>query len=349
MPSIAIVSAQEQSRNASEALGQVRAPYGCSVMCRKREHMSEDLLYVSDDLPADHRAGFVAVVGKPNVGKSTLMNALLGQKVAIVSEKPQTTRHRILGILTRPDAQLVFMDTPGLHKPHNKLGEAMVETARRAIPDADLVCFLVDVSQSPNRADEIIAEMVSRSDAPRMLIMNKVDLLRPDQVELAAAPYRALGQFDAEALVSATAPSGLDVLLELMVELLPYGPRYYPEDQVTDQQERLIAAELIREQVLAKLREEVPHAVAVVVEQFKEREDGKVYIDANVFVEKDSQKGILIGRGGSMLKQIGQDARRQIEAMIDAPVYLELWVKVLKNWRKKEHLVRRLGYDVPKK
>jgi GTP-binding protein Era len=309
----------------------------------------EEELYVLEDLPEDHRSGFVAVVGKPNVGKSTLMNALLGQKIAIVSPKPQTTRTQILGILTRPEAQIVFMDTPGLHKPQHKLGEYMVETAERAIPDADLVAFLVDATKPPTQADTAIADMLAEVEQPLLLVLNKVDAVNPEAFERIAQSYRALADFEAEVAVSALTGRALASLLETMIDILPRGPRYFPEEQVTDQMERFIVAELVREQVLDKLRQEVPHAVAVVVEQFKERPEGKIYVEANVYVEKESQKGILIGRGGRMLKRIGRDARKEIEDFLQAPVYLDLWVKVLKNWRKKDHLLRRLGYGSSKR
>ena len=309
---------------------------------------SDNLLFALDELPADHRSGFVAVIGRPNVGKSTLMNALLGQKIAIVSEKPQTTRNRLLGIFTRDDAQLIFMDTPGIYRPHNKLGEYMVELARSAIPDADLVCFLADASVSPSRGDVAIAEMTKASGRPTLLVSNKIDLASPGELEANAEAYRALGPFAGDIAISALHGAGLDELLATMISMMPLGPRYFPEGQVTEQYERFIAGELIREQVLNNLRQEVPHAVAVVVEQFKERDDGSVYIEANIFVEKDSQKGIIIGRGGGMLKRIGQAARAEIEDLVEGKVYLDLWVKVLKNWRKKEHLLRRLGYRMPK-
>lgn len=314
-------------------------------------------LLVSEELPAEHRSGFVAVVGKPNVGKSTLMNAYLGQKVAIVSPKPQTTRDRLLGILTLvrergdlADAQIVFVDTPGIHKPLHKLGEYMVETAVRAIPDADVVLFLVDVSRPPNDEDRQIAEILrQRGPLPVLLTLNKADLLEPGQEGVHIEAYQALGPFEETLLVSALRESNLDTLLEATIERLPLGPRFYPEDQVTDQQTRFIAAELVREQVLRHIRQEIPYSVAVIVDQFKARSEDMTYISATIFVERDSQKAIVLGQGGQMIKRIGKDARQQIEELVGTRVYLELWVKVRKKWRQSERELQRLGYAVPPK
>jgi GTP-binding protein Era len=314
-------------------------------------------LLVSEELPAEHRSGFVAVVGKPNVGKSTLMNAYLGQKVAIVSPKPQTTRDRLLGILTLvrergdpADAQIVFVDTPGIHKPLHKLGEYMVETAIRAIPDADVVLFLVDVSRPPNDEDRQIAEILrQRGPLPVLLTLNKADLLEPGQEGTHMEAYRALGTFEETHLVSALRGTNLDALLESTIERLPLGPRFYPEDQVTDQQTRFVAAELVREQVLRHMRQEIPYSVAVIVDQFKARSEDMTYISATIFVERDSQKAIVLGQGGQMIKRIGKDARQQIEELVGTRVYLELWVKVRKKWRQSEKELQRLGYAVPPK
>ena len=303
-----------------------------------------------DRVPPGHRSGFVAVIGKPNVGKSTLMNVYLGQKVAIVSEKPQTTRWRIRGILTRPDAQIIFVDTPGIHQPKHKLGEFMVETATRAIPDADVILFVVDVSEMPTAEDEQIARLIEEHGrAPVILALNKADLLPPERVIPHTDAYFKLVKHEDWMLVSATRGDNLDKLLDMIVAHLPEGPRYYPEDQITDQPVRTIAAELVREQVLHFTHQEVPHAVAVVVEDFKERGPNLTYISATIYVEKDSQKGIIIGKEGRMLKRIGQAARREIEALLGTKVYLDLWVKVRKKWRKKEEELRRLGYALPRR
>ncbi len=308
----------------------------------------EEGLLLDEELPADHRSGFVALLGKPNVGKSTLLNAWLGFTIVAVSPKPQTTRNRLLGILTRPDAQAVFVDTPGIHLPRNKLGDYMVSEAKRAIPDADLLLFVVDVSQMPNRADREIARLIhQRSRAPALLVLNKTDLVSTKKFETRRAAYQALGPFDAAMGVSALRGDNRDALLEAVVARLPFGPRYYPEDQVTDQQERFIASELIREQLMRLLEHEVPYALAVVVQEFRERANGLIYISANIYTEKDSQKGIVIGHKGSMLKSVGRQAREALERFFERRVYLELWVKVRKNWRRDARYLRQLGYALP--
>lgn len=322
------------------------------------ENELDDLsdLLIPEDLPPDHRSGFVAVVGKPNVGKSTLMNAYLGQKIAIVSPKPQTTRNRLLGILTLErergdlaDAQIVFVDTPGIHQPLHKLGEYMVETAVRAIPDADVVLFLVDVTRPPSDEDQQIAEILrEQCRVPILLVLNKADLLSEDAATAHVEAYRTLGEFEDWLLISALHGTELERLLEETIKRLPLGPRYYPEEQVTDQQLRFMAAELIREQVLHHVRQEVPYSVAVVVDQFKERSEEMTYISANIFVERDTQKAIVLGQKGKMIKRIGQAARREIEDLLGTRVYLELWVKVRKKWRRNEKDLQRLGYALPR-
>lgn len=309
-------------------------------------------LLMPEDLPPDHRSGFVAVLGKPNVGKSTLMNALLGQKIAIVSKKPQTTRNQLLGILTMErergdtaDAQFIFLDTPGIHQPHHKLGAYMVETAVRTIPDADVVLYMVDVSRMPGGEDRHIAALLRQQcRVPILLGLNKADLLPPESVTIHVEAYQALVEAEFSLLVSALYGDNLDILLEAILERLPFGPRYYPEDQVTDQELRFIAAELVREQVLRHLHQEIPYSVAVVVQDFKERTHALTYISANVFVERETQKAIILGHRGAMIKRIGQDARREIEDLLGTKVFLELWVKVKKKWRRDERELRRLGY-----
>ena len=309
-----------------------------------------DMYLEEADLPPDHRSGFVAVVGRPNVGKSTLMNAYLGQKIAIVSEKPQTTRNRLLGILTREDAQIIFVDTPGIHAPLHKLGEYMVETAVRSIPDADVVLFIVDASVPPRGEDALVADAIREqvAELPVVTVLNKVDLL-PSPERLNTEAYLDMFQPTAWLPISAVRGDNRDELLELIIAQLPHGPRYYPEDQITDQQTRFIAAELIREAALGRLRHEVPYALAVVVDEFKPRSEDMTYVGATIYVERDSQKGIVIGQGGKTLKDIGKAARTEIEKLADTRVFLELWVKVRPKWRKKEDDLQRLGYANPRR
>ena len=298
-----------------------------------------------EDLPEDYRSGFVAVMGRPNVGKSTLINGYVGQKVAIVSPKPQTTRRRLRGILTLPEAQIVFTDTPGFHEPRHKLGEYMVETAIRAIPDADVVLFVVDVSTLPGPRESQLARLIQqRATGACILVMNKVDLVTPDKGEERREAYLSLTDCDHWLMFSATEGHNRDELLDLIIQYLPPGPQLYPADQITDQPLRFMAAELVREQVLAHLYEEVPHWVAVAVEEFEERREGLTYIEAIVYAAKESQKGILIGKGGRKLKEIGKEARKEIERMVAAKVFLKLFVRVQKNWSKNTKALRRLGY-----
>jgi len=307
--------------------------------------------------PPGFRSGFVAIVGKPNVGKSTLLNALLGQKISIVSSKPQTTRDRLLGILTSETAQVIFIDTPGIHAPKNSLGQFMVSTATGAIGEADAIVFMVDVTEMPDQNDRRIAEALRDRSTTRSVILalNKMDnLIAPDRMKTHVEAYWSLaptapGQEPPTPwdwiMLSATRGDNRQELLDKISAALPEGPLYYPEDQITDKQERDLAAELIREQVLLHLKQEVPHSVAVVVEQFDERKNGDVHIAATIYVERDSQKGILIGSGGQMLKQISADARHSIQRLLDCKVYLEVWVKVRKNWRDDDREVRRMGYS----
>ncbi len=299
----------------------------------------------SDTVPSGTavRSGFVALVGKPNVGKSTLLNALLGQKVAIVSPKPQTTRLPLRGILSRPDAQIIFVDTPGIHDPRTKLGSFMVNQARRAIPDADVICFVVDISEAPSRLDRRIADLVRKARVPRLLVLNKLDIRNPKGAQLLDA-YRALGPWDMEIAVSALRSEGLETLLEEIQKRLPEGHALYPESQLTDQTVRELSSELVREQVLRQTEQEVPHSVAVEVEEWEERE-AALYIRMSIYVEKDSQKGILIGARGAMLKQIGSAARKSIEQATGRTVYLDLWVKTRANWRDDPSSLHWLGYS----
>jgi len=305
----------------------------------------EEGLLFPDELPPDHRSGFVTLLGKPNVGKSSLMNAWLGFKIAAVTPKPQTTRNRLLGILTRPDAQIIFLDTPGIHLPRTKLGEYMVATAREAISEADVLLFLVDASERPDEADEEIARVIQKAKSLiTILVLNKADLLSPEELEQRQAAYQALDNFEHVMAISATTGYQRDELLQLVISKLPRGPRFFPEDQITDMQERFIASEMIREQLMQLLEQEVPHALAVVVQEFNERPNGTLYISATIYTEKETQKGIVIGRGGAMLKRVGQQAREVLQDFFEQKVYLDLWVKVRKNWRKDERQLSQLGY-----
>jgi len=294
-----------------------------------------------------HRSGFVAVVGRPNVGKSSLINYLLGQKIAIVSDKPQTTRQTQLGILTRPEAQVIFVDTPGMHEPRNALGAAMVEGAARALLEADAVLFIVDVSTPPGPGDLRLAEIIAQKPglAPVLLALNKSDLLRPEHVILHSEAYRALAREAPWMLVSAKRGDNLDELLNMIVRALPEGPALYPEDEVTQTHVRDLAGELIREAALNALEQEVPYGIAVEIDEFKERRNAPTYVAATLYVERESHKGIVIGKGGQMLKRIGVAARLEIEKLIENQTYLELRVKVRKHWRKDEREVKRLGYS----
>lgn len=301
------------------------------------------------NVPPGHKSGYVAVIGKPNVGKSTLMNQLLGEKVAIVSPKPQTTRIRQLGIMTREDAQIIFVDTPGIHRAQDELGGFMVEVAKAALEDADVILFLTDASESPNATDRQVAEYVNHvSDHSKVIhVLNKVDAQpKPDKFQKDYDLHRALMP-DAE-LISTVATQGHNVplLLEKILERLPEGPRYYPPDQVSDLPMRSIVGEMIREQILKFTYQEIPYAIAVEVEQFKQRKAGLIYIAATIYTERESQKKIIIGKKGDMLKQISSAARQDIETFLESKVFLEMWVKVLTDWRRDPEALKRFGYKL---
>lgn len=299
-----------------------------------------------------HKSGFVAIIGKPNVGKSTLVNAYVGAKIAIVSNKPQTTRRVIRGILTRPDAQIIFVDTPGIHtggayRDAPLLNRVMVEAATRAINDVDVVVFLVDGSRMPEEEDVYIGRMLNeKCRVPVLLALNKMDLLKPENVQAVTEAFWALVKHDDWMRLSATRGDNRDKLLDQILARLPEGPELYPADQVTDQNLQAIAGELIREQVLLNTRQEIPYAVAVAIEEWEDRRADLTHITATVYVERESQKGIVIGAGGGMLKKIGQGARQEIEEWVGHSVFLELWVKVWEKWRERESSLRELGYAV---
>lgn len=297
-----------------------------------------------------HKSGVVAIVGKPNVGKSTLVNAYVGAKIAIVSPKPQTTRRVVHGVLTRPDAQIVFLDTPGIHDVRAQrnaplLNRLMVDAATRAINDVDVVVLLVDGSHMPTEEDKRIGQLLNtRCRAPVLLAMNKMDLLKPEDVKEVTEAFWQIVKHDDWMRISATRGTNTDKLLEQIVARLPEGPELYPADQATDQNLQILASESIREQVLLRTREEIPHSVAVAIEEWQEPRENLTRISATIYVERESQKGIVIGSGGAMLKEIGQAARTEIERWVGHQIYLELWVKVWEGWRGRESSLRELGY-----
>ena len=294
----------------------------------------------------DYKSGFVAIIGRPNVGKSTLMNHLIGQKIAITSRKAQTTRNKIQTVYTCERGQIVFLDTPGIHKAKNKLGEYMVNVASRTFKDADVILWLVEPGTQVGPGDRHIAEQLKNCKLPVILVINKVDTVKKEEVAGFIETYRKLIDFADIVPASALRAQNLDTVIDCIFKYLPYGPQFYDEDTITDQPQRQIVAELIREKALRTLDEEIPHGIAVTIDTMKERPDVRIVdIEATIICERDSHKGIIIGKQGAMLKKIGSAARFEIERMLEQKVNLKLWVKVKKDWRDSDYLIKNFGYD----
>lgn len=297
----------------------------------------------------EFKSGFVTLIGRPNVGKSTLMNHLIGQKIAITSKKPQTTRNRIQTVYTCDEGQIVFLDTPGIHKAKNKLGEYMVDVAEKTLKEVDVILWLVEPSNFIGAGERHIAEILEKVNAPVILIINKTDTVEKDKILEFIDTYRKLFQFAEIIPCSALRHQNTDDIIPSIFKYLPYGPQFYDEDTITDQPMRQIVAEIIREKALYALNEEIPHGIAVVIDQMKDRPNGKIVdIDATIICERDSHKGIIIGKQGAMLKKIGSNARYELEQMLEQKVNLKLWVKVKKDWRDSDFLVKNFGYDKKK-
>ncbi|KZE40088.1 GTPase Era [Bhargavaea cecembensis] len=292
-----------------------------------------------------YKSGFISIIGRPNVGKSTFLNRVVGQKIAIMSDKPQTTRNKVQGVVTTEESQMIFIDTPGIHKPKHKLGDFMMKVAKNTLKEVDLVLFMANADESLGKGDEFIMEMLGDSGTPVVLVLNKIDLIHPDELIQVIDSYREKMDFAEIVPISALQGNNVDRLMGVIKDYLPEGPQYYPADQVTDHPERFIISELIREKVLHLTREEIPHSVAVVIERIAKREGQEtVDVSATIIVERDSQKGIVIGKRGALLKEIGTRARKDIEMLLGSKVYLELWVKVQKDWRNRANQLREYGF-----
>jgi GTP-binding protein Era len=293
----------------------------------------------------EFKSGFISIIGRPNVGKSTFMNKVLGQKVAIMSDKPQTTRNKVQGVYTNEHSQMIFIDTPGIHKPKHQLGEHMMRVARNTLRETEVILFIINAAEEIGRGDEYIIEMLKHTDTPTILVLNKIDLVHPDDLMKQIDVYKDKLSFSDIVPISALQGNNIERLLGVIEGHLPEGPMYYPEDRITDHPEHFIVGELIREKALHLTSQEIPHAIGVEVERMKAEGDGeKVHVQATIYVERDSQKGMVIGKGGKMLKEIGKRARLDIENLLGSKVYLELWVKVQKDWRNKSSFIRNLGY-----
>ncbi|MEH7443105.1 GTPase Era [Bacillus sp. JJ1122] len=292
-----------------------------------------------------HRSGFISIIGRPNVGKSTFLNRVIGQKIAIMSDKPQTTRNKVQGVLTLEDSQLIFIDTPGIHKPKHRLGDFMMKVAQNTLKEVDLILFMVNAQEGYGRGEEFIIEKLQNVKTPVFLVINKIDLIHPDKLLELIDSYKEKFNFAEIVPISALEGNNIEKLLEQIKEKMPEGPQFYPADQVTDHPERFIVSELIREKALHLTREEIPHSTAVVIEKMeRQSEKDMVHVMATIIVERDSQKGIIIGKQGSMLKEIGKRARLDIENLLGSKVFLELWVKVQKDWRNKASHLRDYGF-----
>ncbi|PXW91629.1 GTP-binding protein Era [Streptohalobacillus salinus] len=291
------------------------------------------------------KSGFITIVGRPNVGKSTFLNRVIGQKIAIMSDKAQTTRNTIQGVLTLDDAQIVFIDTPGIHKPKHKLGDFMVKLAENTLNEVDAIMFMINAEEGFGRGDQYIINRLENIKKPVYLIINKIDRIHPDKLFELITIYKDKYPFKEIVPISALEGNNVDHLLDVLKDQLSEGPQYYPADQVTDHPERFIVGELIREKVLEQTREEVPHSIAVVIEDIEKNPDEKILVRAVIVVERSTQKGIIIGKQGSMLKKIGSDARRDIERLLGNKVYLELWVKVQKDWRNNDRYLNEFGFN----
>lgn len=291
------------------------------------------------------KSGFVSIIGRPNVGKSTFMNKVLGQKVAIMSDKPQTTRNKIQGVYTKDNTQMIFIDTPGIHKPKHQLGEHMMKVARNTLRETEAILFVINAAEEIGRGDEFIIDMLKNTKTPIILVLNKIDLIHPDELIKQIEVYKDKLDFSDVVPISALQGNNIERLLTVIESHLPEGPMYYPEYRITDHPEHFIVSELIREKALHQLSQELPHAIGVEVLKMKGDDDGgKVRVEALIYVERESQKGMVIGKGGKMLKEIGRHARMDIENLLGSKVYLELWVKVQKDWRNKPTFIRSLGY-----
>lgn len=292
-----------------------------------------------------YKSGFISIIGRPNVGKSTYLNRVIGQKIAIMSDKPQTTRNKVQGVLTTDHAQMIFIDTPGIHKPKHKLGDFMMKTAVNTLREVDIVLFMINAEEGFGGGDEFIIDKLKDVKTPIFLVINKIDRIHPDKLMELIVQYKEFLDFAEIVPISALEGNNVDRLLEQIQKILPEGPQYYPADQVTDHPERFIVSELIREKVLHLTREEVPHSIAVVIDKISKR-DGKDMIDvmATIVVERDSQKGIVIGKQGALLKEVGKRSRQDIEHLLGSKVFLELWVKVQKDWRNKAANLRDFGF-----